>query len=169
MINKYIINSEYTDTVYYEARWFTSLENYNYYKTTCEDKMHSDACDSCHWEETFPYEEPSISKRFFSGDSIVYENKKMSIYEMCTTKYGYDWNDHFKLFDPSTDKTEWQYLIERENDMHLCIQDYIRGICGYYVQLRIVWKDKNGQTDWSEWTKPYNIRDISGADAICKS
>ena len=28
LISKYIVESEYTDTVYYEARWFTSLENY---------------------------------------------------------------------------------------------------------------------------------------------
>ena len=76
--------------------------------------------------------------------------------------------DHPKLFDPDTSashRAEWAKIIEREYNMGICLQGYLRKICGYYVQLRIVWKDKNGETDWSEWTTPFNIGDIGGG--IC--
>lgn len=49
----------------------------------------------------------------------------------------------------------------------MCLEHYLSKLCGYYLQLRVVWKDKNGATDWSEWTKPFSISEISGADAIC--
>ena len=175
-ISKYIVESDYTDSVYYEARWFTSLENYNYYKGNCSGKQKSNKCDSCYWSETFPYQEPSISKRFdVFQDSTT--DKKFNIYNDCVNKTGYKVADHGKLFDPDTSaahRAEWKNIATVEQSMALCLETYLRGICGYYVQLRIVWKDNvkgkgKGETDWSEWTQPFNISDISGADNICNS
>jgi len=166
-ISKYIYESEYTDTVYYEARWFTSLENYNYFKGSCEGMKKSGKCDSCYWEETFPYQEPSISKSI-SVDDYSAADGKTTIFGSCTASTGYVAADHPKLFDPDTSashRAEWAKIIEREYNMGICLQGYLRKICGYYVQLRIVWKDKNGETDWSEWTTPFNIGDIGGG--IC--
>ena len=166
LISKYIFESEYTDTVYYEARWFTSLEHYNYYKGSCEGKKHSDLCDSCYWIEAFPYEEPSITK---SVDESDYADaaKTKSVLSSCAANYNYKPANHSKLFDESTDDAEWSALMAAEEAMSHCIEGHIRDICGYYVQIRIVWRDKNGETDWSEWTRPYNISDISGADKLC--
>ncbi len=171
-ISKYIYESEYTDTVYYEARWFTSLENYNFYKGSCQGKKASDRCDSCYWDEKFPYQEPSISKSFSAGSDFNGSDKKTTVFSACASTYGYDASNHFKLYDPDTSaahKAEWQKIMNSEFSTALCVSSYVRGICGYYVQLRIVWKDKNGETDWSEWTQPFNISEISGADAICNS
>lgn len=165
-ISKYIFESEYTDTVYYEARWFTSLEHYNYYKGSCEGKKHSDLCDSCYWIEAFPYEEPSISKRVDESDYGDAAQTK-SVLSMCSAEYNYKSANHSKLFSASTDEAEWNTLMATEEAMSHCIEGHIRDICGYYVQIRIVWRDKNGETDWSEWTRPYNISDISGADKLC--
>ena len=171
-ISKYIVESEYTDTVYYEARWFTSLENYNYYKGNCEGKKKSDKCDSCYWSETFPYQEPSISKRFSAYDDFADAAKKKTIFEDCAAQSGYTTENHAKLYSSTTDPDEWKTIAANEANMAICLQSYLHGICGYYVQIRIVWKDNTngkgkGETDWSEWTQPYNIRDISGADKIC--
>ena len=51
--------------------------------------------------------------------------------------------------------------------MSKCLQHYARNICGYYIQIRIVWTDKNGETDRSEWTQPFSVSDISGASDVC--
>lgn len=171
-ISKYIVESEYTDTVYYEARWFTSLENYNFYKGNCEGKKTSDKCDSCYWSETFPYQEPSISKRFSAYDDFASSDRKKTVFETCAATYSYTAENHAKLYDPETDAAEWRSLAAKEASMAQCVQAYVRGICDYYVQLRIVWKDKTngkgkGETDWSEWTEPFNISDISGTDDLC--
>lgn len=146
LISKYIVESKYTDTVYYEARWFTSLQNYSYYKGNCDGKKKSDACDSCYWTETFPYQEPSISKSISVYDAA--DAAGTSVYEHC-----YD-------------------VSASEKTFALCLENYLSKLCGYYVQLRVVWKDNingkgKGATDWSEWTQPFSISDISGADAIC--
>jgi hypothetical protein len=172
-ISKYIVESQYTDTVYYEARWFTSLENFNYYKGNCEGSKKSNKCDSCYWTETFPYQEPSISKRF-SVDDYADANKKTTIFKSCASTYNYTADNHAKLYDPNTDPVEWRTIAANEANMAMCLQAYLHGICGYYVQLRIVWKDNTngkgkGETDWSEWTQPFNISDISGADDLCNS
>lgn len=170
-ISKYISESEYTDTVYYEARWFTSLEHYNYYKQTCDGKKTSNYCDSCYWVEKFPYEEPSISKSVGYADFALPDGS-LDVYQACSTSTSYDPDKHSILFDPDTSaahKAEWQTVMNQEVAMANCIQRYTRNICGYFVQLRIVWTDKNGETDWSEWTEPFNVGDISGADDICKS
>jgi hypothetical protein len=147
-ISKYIVESEYTDTVYYEARWFTSLEHYNYYKGSCEGKKKSEKCDSCYWVESIPYQEPSISKRFSVYDDFVDAAKKTHVYEDCYSR------------------------AEDGLELAICLESHVRDICGYYVQLRIVWKDNvngkgKGATDWSEWTQPYNVGDISGIDVLC--
>lgn len=166
-ISKYIYESEYTDTVYYEARWFTSLENYNYFKGSCAGMKKSDKCDSCYWEETFPYQEPSISKSI-SVDDFTSADKKTSIFGSCVASTGYVAADHPKLYDPDTSashRAEWAKIMDREINMSTCLQGYLNKICGYYVQLRIVWKDKNGETDWSEWTAPLNVGEIGGG--IC--
>ena len=165
-ISKYIVESEYTDTAYYEARWFISLEQYNYYKGSCEGKKKGDKCDSCYWVESFPYEEPSITKRFDEND-YADAAKKTTIYASCKSGYDYVDKDHSKLYSKSTPSDEWEKIIESEYGMSMCIPNYVRGICNYYVQIRIVWKDVNGETDWSEWTQPFNISDISGADDLC--
>lgn len=165
-ISKYIVESEYTDTVYYEARWFTSLENFNYYKGSCEGKKTSDKCDSCYWSETFPYQEPSITKRFDESD-FADEAKTKTIFASCEESSGYDVDEHSLLYSASTSADKWEEIMAHETGMSMCIPKYVRGICGYYVQIRIVWKDINGETDWSEWTQPFNIADISGADDLC--
>ena len=165
-ISKYIFESEYTDTVYYEARWFTSLEHYNYFKETCEGKKHSDYCDSCYWVEAFPYQEPSIKKGVYASD-IAVKGTDSTIYDYCMAKTKYNPDDHYKLFTSTTSEAEWTRIMSTEVSMSSCLQGHVRGFCNYFVQLRIVWKDKNGETDWSEWTEPYSIADISGADKIC--
>lgn len=153
-ISKYIVESEYTDTVYYEARWFTSLEHYNYYKGSCEGKKKSEVvtgkveCDSCYWVETIPYQEPSISKRFNVFQDFADAARKNHVYDDCYSRA----EDSAELAD--------------------CLESHVRGVCGYYVQLRIVWKDNvngkgKGATDWSEWTQPFNVGDISGSDVLC--
>ena len=167
LISKYIFESEYTKDVHYEARWFTSLEKFNYYKGTCDGMKKSDKCDSCFWEESFPYEEPSISKRISWGDASD-EKLSKNIYDSCATETGYEKANHFKLYDPNTDPDEWATIMNAEYDMHFCVQDYARKICEYYVQLRIVWTDINDETDWSEWSKPFNVREINGAKAFCE-
>ncbi len=170
-VSKYIFESEYTDTVYYEARWFTSLEHYNAYKQTCDGKKESNYCDSCYWDEQFPYQEPSISKSVGVSDFYLPDGS-LNVYQACSTSTNYDPDEHPILFDADTSaahKAKWQKVMNQEVSMANCLQRYTRNICGYYVQLRIVWKDKNGETDWSEWTEPYNVGDISGADDICKA
>ena len=174
LISKYIVESEYTDTVYYEARWFTSLENYNYYKGNCEGMKKSNKCDSCYWTETFPYQEPSISKRFSVYDDYADAEKKTKVFNDCASKYKYTAENHAKLYDPDTDPAEWKAIAANEANMALCLEHYLRGICGYYVQIRAVWKDNangkgKGETDWSEWTQPFNLSDISGADDLCNT
>ena len=142
-ISKYIIDSKYTDTVYYEARWFNSFERFSYFKGNCDGRKKTDACDSCYWTETFPYQEPSISKSISVYDDFYDVAKTTTVREHC--------------YDSSA--TEKIYAM--------CLEHYLSKLCGYYLQLRVVWKDKNGATDWSEWTQPFSISDISGADAIC--
>lgn len=169
-ISKYIAESEYTDTMYYEARWFTSLEHANKYKLDCEGKKTSNGCDSCYWEETFPYQEPSITKGFYEDDIFGYGKdgaKDTTMYGYCKLITGYNPNEHAKIYDPATDDAERDALIATEVAMSKCQQHYARRICGYYVQIRIVWTDKNGETDWSEWTEPLSISAISGASDIC--
>ena len=167
-ISKYIRESEYTDTVYYEARWFTSLEHYNLYKKSCEGKKKSDVCDSCYWIEKFPYEEPSISKRFDAQTDYADAARTTTIYKACKASSGFDPTDHKKLYNAATDHDLWLDIMDNDIDMSNCLLAYIDNLCSYYVQLRIVWKDTNGETDYSEWTQPYNVSDISGADDICK-
>ena len=170
-ISKYIAESEYTDTMYYEARWFTSLEHYNDYKIGgCDGKKTSNGCDSCYWEEQFPYQEPSIKKGFYESDIYLPGkdgDKDTTVYTYCKLSTGYSPSEHSKIYDPATDKDEREALIAIEVAMSKCLQHYVRNICGYYVQIRIVWTDTNGETDWSEWTQPFSVADISGADDIC--
>ena len=161
-ISKYIVESEYTDTVYYEVRWFNSLEHFNYYKGNCEGKKKSDKCDSCYWSETFPYQEPSISKRFDVNDDFADAARKTSVVSSCAAQTGFSVANHPKLYDSSTPADEWDHILQNEYNMALCLRSYLRGICGYYAQFRIVWKDKTngkgkGETDWSEWTAPMSL------------
>lgn len=169
-ISKYIAESEYTDTVFYEARWFTSLEHYNGYKYDCEGKKTSNGCDSCYWAETFPYTEPSITKGFYENDIYGYGAdgaKDTTVYSYCKMASGYNQADHSKVYAQDTDETERQDIIRTEVSMSKCLQHYARNICGYYIQIRIVWTDKNGETDRSEWTQPFSVSDISGASDVC--
>ena len=176
-ISKYIAESEYTDTVYYEARWFTSLQHYNDFKEEgCEGKKHSDACDSCYWIESFPYAEPSITKGFYESDSIIVtldvgtateRDTTLSINRYCARETGYVSSDHAKIWDPNTTDSQRAAIMAREAAMSMCLLVHVRGICSYYIQLRIVWTDKNKETDWSEWTQPFSVSDIGGADDIC--
>lgn len=167
-ISKYIRESKYTDTVYYEARWFTSLEHYNLYKKSCEGKKESNACDSCYWIEKFPYEEPSITKRFDAQTDFNSTKKDQTVYQACVASSGYTKANHKKLYNPATDRDEWLEIMDNDIDLGNCLLAYIDNICDYYVQLRIVWTDTNGETDWSEWTQPFNVGQMSGADDICK-
>jgi hypothetical protein len=165
-VSKYIFESEYTDSVYYEARWFTSLQHYNEYKGDCDGKKTSTECDSCYWIEAFPYEEPSIAKSFYNSDKHPMDRTK-SVYSYCEDRYHYDYTLHPKLFDPSTPKDEWEEIMASEVNMSRCLRVYLQQFCHYLVQFRIVWTDKNGETDWSEWTSPYTISEINGMDDIC--
>lgn len=166
LVSKYIFESEYTDTVYYEARWFTSLEHYNEYKGDCDGKKTSTECDSCYWVEAFPYEEPSIAKGYYNRDKYPGVLTK-SVYDYCVDYSHYDYTQHPKLFDPATDKTEWENIMATEVSMSRCLRVYLQQFCGYLVQFRIVWTDKNGETDWSEWTTPYAVGSIDGMSDIC--
>ena len=80
---------------------------------------------------------------------------------------GYNSADHGKVYAQDTDETERQNIIKTEVSMSKCLQHYARNICGYYIQIRIVWTDKNGETDRSEWTQPFSVSDISGASDVC--
>ena len=149
------------------------MENFNYYKGNCEGKKKTDKCDSCYWTETFPYQEPSISKRF-SVDDYADADRKTTIYKSCAATYKYTAENHAKLYDPDTDPAEWKAIAANEANMALCLEHYLRGICGYYVQIRAVWKDNangkgKGETDWSEWTQPFNLSEMSGADDLCNT
>lgn len=171
-ISKYIVESEYTDTVYYEVRWFNSLENYNYYKGNCEGKKKNEKCDSCYWSETFPYQEPSVSKRFDVRADFADAAKTTSVFKSCAASTGFSEANHEKLFDPDTSashKAEWSRILQNEFNMSLCLQSYLSDICGYYAQFRIVWKDNTngkgkGETDWSEWSAPISL---DGATRVC--
>lgn len=167
-ISKYIRESEYTDTVYYEARWFTSLEEYERYKFSCEGKTtHEKTCDSCYWIEKFPYEEPSITKGFYAQSDFTSAKKNETVYDACIAEYGYNKTDHLKLYNSNTDHNEWLTIMNNEIATGTCILAYIDDICNYYVQFRIYWKDTNGEEDWSEWTQPYNVGEMSGASDFC--
>ena len=170
LISKFIVESEYTDTVFYEARWFTSLEHFNDYKYDCEGRKTSNACDSCYWAEEFPYAEPSIKKGFYENDIYSYGeggDKDTTVYSYCKKASGYNPADHRLIYDPTTGDVLRDELIASEVAMSKCLQHYARNICAYYIQIRIVWTDKNGETDWSEWTQPFSVSDIGGADDIC--
>ena len=168
-ISKYIRESEYTDTVYYEARWFTSLEYHNYFKEDCIGKKTIDLCDSCYWIEKFPYEEPSIKKGIYTSD-LATKGGKLDVYDNCVKQSNYNENDHYLLFVSDTTaahREKWQKVMDSEMKMTNCLVSHVHGLCDYYVQIRIVWTDKNGETDWSEWTEPHSITQISGANKIC--
>jgi hypothetical protein len=167
-ISKYIRESEYTDTVYYQARWFTSLEQYNNYKGTCDGKKESNKCDSCYWIEEFPYEEPSISKSFDATNDFNTAKKDKTVYQACVETYGYNKEDHLKLYKATTPEDEWLKIMDNEISTGTCILAYIDNICDYYVQFRIIWTDTNGETDYSEWTEPFNVADMSGAKEFCQ-
>ena len=168
-ISKYIRESKYTDTVYYQARWFTSLEQFNTFKSKgCEGKKESAECDSCYWIEEFPYEEPSIAKGFYTDkDSIEIGTTKKSIYDVCVAESQFDENNHPLLYDPTTKEDLWFSIMATEVGMSNCLVSYLKGICDYFVQFRIVWRDKNGETDYSEWTVPYNIAEMDIAKKFC--
>ena len=230
LASKHIYESEYTDDVYYEARWFKSVEYYNKLKggSYCEGIDAETECDSCYWVEKIPYASPSIAKGFYHYDthpsSITDENPEgESVYEYCERVSGYDPADHYKLFLPDSQTAakiaidltlaaieaakalaeanglggegdeggeggeggttvppiepvpipeyisdvDRSLIMEREVSMSRCLLNHVRGMCGYLVQFRTVWTDRNGETDWSEWTSPYKFGAIDGASAIC--
>lgn len=171
-ISKYIVESEYTDTVYYEAHWFTPVDYYNSYKLDCEGKKTADYCDSCYWDESFPYASPNIGKGFYYYD--IYDRNSTTgseteVLTRCEQLYNFDETKHAKIYDPNTDEAERQVLMNTEASVALCLENYLREYCSYMVQFRIVWKDKNGETDRGEWSEVYALREVEGADAICKS
>lgn len=168
LVSKYIHESEYTDTVYYEARWFNPVEYVSYYKKDCEGKKAVDACDSCYWIESIPYESPAIEKDFDWGDYYDKE-KTMSVYDYCTSTYEFDPKEHYSIYDPDTDEETRTEIISKEVNVSVCLENYLRNLCGYNVQFRVVWKDVYGETDYSEWTEVYTFGDVDGSDEICSS
>lgn len=173
-ISKYIYESEYTDTVYYEARWFNPVNYYNSYKLDCDGRKTADYCDSCYWDETFPYQSPSIQKDFFSSDIYAKmaegsSEKDTSVVKYCRIKNDYDAANHAAIYLEDTDESDRMTYMNNDLATSMCIENYLRIFCSYLVQFRIVWKDVNGETDWSEWSAPFSLSELSGADAVCSS
>lgn len=171
-ISKYIYESEYTDTVYYEARWYNPVDYLNSYKLDCEGKKTADFCDSCYWIESFPYEAPSIEKDFYSDD--IYQKasgseKDVNVVQYCRNTYGYTSEHHSAIYLADTEDADRMTYMSEDYSTSLCIENYLSVACSYFVQFRIVWKDVYGETDWSEWSAPFGLSEVSGADAICTS
>lgn len=171
-ISKYIVESEYTDTVYYEAHWFTPVDYYNAYKLDCEGKKTAAHCDSCYWDETFPYGAPNIGKGFYyydDYDRASGEETPLTVMQKCEQMYDYKAENHSKIYASDTDDDERQELMNIEAAVALCVENYLREYCSYMVQFRIVWKDVYGETDYGEWSDVYALSDVEGADAVCKT
>lgn len=157
--NHYIYESENTDTVYYQARWFTPTEytprgdEYNHFSedsTTDANgkKIVRDTVGET-WIESFGYDEPSIKlSRLAYDDTITYGGKTMSLRNYCEALYDYDSEVHSKALDGD------KGALATERSVSYCVKNYAQMICDYRIQVRIVWTDVNGYTAYSEWTAP---------------
>lgn len=171
-ISKYIYESEYTDTVYYEARWYNAVNYTNSYKLDCEGKKTADFCDSCYWVEAFPYESPSLQKDFFSSDIYLKaegDGKDTSVTRYCQNRNDYSIENHNKIYLEDTPNSERQTYMSNDAATSRCLEGYLRQMCSYMVQFRIVWTDVNGETDWSEWTAPISVASIDADNDVCGS
>lgn len=102
-VTKNIVNSDFTDEVTYEVRWFTATE---------------DGSENSGESETIAVveDQPAFEKTFTSDDG-----SKLNLMDACN----------------------------------------------YYAQVRAVWKDTNGGSDYSEWSDPIIFKELSTA-SICK-
>ena len=205
MVDKNIYESEYTDTVYYEARWFTptqydprgdQIDLFNDGELGDRDNL------GVSWDEAYRYSEPAIAVASSWGDSTILKNGNVvTIKEKCEEAYGYNEiidgfvTDTLKEDDgkvkmengkPVIDTLDVSASIESivdgavtidkasfilaeriSKNTGLCIQNYVKRLCSYRIQVRIVWVDRNGETAHSEWTLPTGIESGRDADKFC--
>ena len=197
MIDKNIVESKYTDTVYYEARWYTPT----YYSPRGDlvDVFNEGNLDGREnlgttWDESFLYAEPSISLGFSGSDSTKVGSTVKDVWEICEDRYGY--YDDIKGFRVDSlkdaeenvtldtvpvmasvesiikglvtiDKASFYKAMKISKSTGLCIQNHVKSLCDFRIQVRIVWTDSNGETDRSEWTLPTGIKEGKGADGLC--
>lgn len=171
-INKNIYFSDFTDSVYYEARWFNATFYDEFFDTESRlSVFHGMVEDNVKnyertnvgesWIEPFRYEQPAIKLAFDENDKIKVGGKTGTAYEICKELTGYNPDEHLDAL--AGDKV----VMLKEQAMAGCLKSYVRTLCGYSVQIRIVWKDKLGGTDYSEWTAPTGIRDANGGAGLC--
>lgn len=153
-VNKNIYKSEYTDEVYYEARWFTPTEYIDGNNVGVS------------WDEKFEYEEPSI-KYSIDGGSLYKTGETKTWYEYCLEVSGYDKSKHSIVKDSSD--VDYDDVLSSERGMASCLLYNVKRMCDYFVQVRIVWVDMNGETEHSEWTAPVSPRDTKIMPEICES
>ena len=197
MIDKNIFESEYTDTVYYEARWFTptyytprgdQVDEFNDVSLYDRENLGST------WDEAFLYAEPAISLSSTWNDLVKSGNVTKKVWQACEDAYGY--NDDINGFKVDSlkdeeenvtldttdvkasvedivnglvniDKASFYKAMKISKNTALCIENHTKTLCDYRIQVRIVWTDKRGETDRSEWTLPTGIGGAGGADALC--
>lgn len=171
-INKNIYFSDFTDTVYYEARWFNATFYDEFFDTESRLKVfHGMDEDNVRhyertnlgesWIEPFRYEEPAIKLSFNQDDEIKVGSGTRIVYDLCVAQSGYDPSQHLDAL--AGDKE----IMLKEQTMAACLKSYASTLCGYSVQIRVVWKDKFGETDYSEWTAPTGVRDMDGGAKLC--
>ena len=205
MVDKNIYESDYTDTVYYEARWFTPTQydpRGDQVDLFNEGKLEDRENLGVSWDEAYHYSEPAIAVAASWGDSIILKNGDVvTILEQCEEAYGY--NDIINGFEADTlkdddgkvvmqggkpvveytdvsasiediidgavtiDKASFLRAERISKNTALCIQSYARRLCDYRIQVRVVWKDTNGETAYSEWTLPTGIESGRDADKFC--
>ena len=197
MIDKNIFESMYTDTVFYEARWYTptyytprgdQVDEFN--GGDLENRENLGAT----WDESFLYAEPAISLSASWSDSVKSGNVTKEIWQACEEIYGYNRDingfrvDSLKdeeenvTLDTSKvtasveeivnglvtiDKASLYKAMKISKNTALCIENHVRNLCDYRIQVRIVWTDRNGETDYSEWTLPTGLGGGKGVDDLC--
>ena len=199
IVDKNIHESEYTDAVYYQARWFTPTEYaprgdmvdmFNDGKLEDRDNL------GVTWDEDFAYEEPSVGFSASWRDSLMDDEGNVKEYwELCEEAYGYNNTIHAVRTDSLKDD-EGKFIRTEEVEVDanvesivnglvkvdkeffyraskismntaLCIENHVRNFCDIRIQVRIVWTDRNGETDYSEWTLPTGIGGGKDSDKLC--
>ena len=168
-INHYIYESEYTDSVYYQARWFKSTEytprgdEYHHFSEESDADANGVTIDrdtsGATWVESFGYDEPSIGlSSNASSDTITYQGENMTYVKYCEKINGFDAAVHNAVTGVSeVEESEFKKALIVEQNVSECIKGYARNICGYRIQVRIAWRDVNKVTAYSEWTSPIYI------------
>jgi hypothetical protein len=199
IVDKNIHESEYTDTVYYQARWFTptvydprgdQVDMFNDGELEGRENL------GATWDEDFAYEEPSVGLSTSWSDSIKGSDGTVKEYwQLCEDAYGYNNTIQAVRTDSLKDdegkftgldyvnveasveaivnglvKVDKEYFFAASKistNTALCIENHVRGFCDIRIQVRIVWTDRNGETDYSEWTLPTGIGGGKDSDKLC--